>query len=126
LPIRTREVILSLGEALRFCLKHDDLLTYNAVQNALYAAVILIGIIQVLAGLALWKPVQFSWLLAIFYDFQGAGLVHFLGMTAIVMFMVVHILLALLVPKTLLAMVTGGPFTGDSKTPTAIAPQPGE
>ena len=52
---------------------------------------------------------QFSELPTLFYDFQGARLVHFLGMAAIVCFSLVHVALALLVPKTLVAMVTGGP-----------------
>ena len=66
-------------------------------------------IVQVLSGLAIWKPVQFSELTALFYDFQGARLVHFIGMALIVLFLVVHVALALLVPKTLVAMITGGP-----------------
>ena len=43
---------------------------------------------------------QLSELAPLFYDFQGARLVHFLGMAAIVGFLVVHVALALLVPKT--------------------------
>ena len=108
-PIRPREVLSELDNALHFRLKHDDLTRYNAVQKMLYAGIILVGIVQVLSGLAIWKPVQFSELLSLFYDFQGGRLVHFLGMVAIVGFLIVHVLLALLVPKTLLAMITGGP-----------------
>ena len=66
-------------------------------------------VVQVLSGWAVWKPVQLSELAALFYDFQGARLVHFIGMVAIVGFLVVHVVLALLVPKTIGAMVTGGP-----------------
>jgi thiosulfate reductase cytochrome b subunit len=57
----------------------------------------------------MWKPIQFSELLALFGSFQNARLVHFLCMTAIVAFITVHVTLALLVPHTLVAMVTGGP-----------------
>ena len=90
-------------------LKHDDLTHYNAVQKLLYVGIILVGIVTVLSGLSIWKPVQFSELAALFYDFQTARLVHFLCMTAIVLFLVVHVTLALLVPRSLVAMVTGGP-----------------
>ena len=45
----------------------------------------------------------------LFGNFQTARLVHFLCMTGIVLFMIVHVALALLVPHTLLAMFTGGP-----------------
>ena len=65
--------------------------------------------VQVLAGLALWKPVQFSFLLGLFYDFQGARLAHFFAMVLIVGFMAVHITLSLLVPSSLVAMLVGGP-----------------
>jgi thiosulfate reductase cytochrome b subunit len=125
-PIRRQDLLANIADALRFRLKHDDLLSYNAVQKALYVGIIAVGIIQVLAGLALWKPVQFSWLLTMFYDFQGARVVHFLAMAAIVMFMLVHVTLSLLVPRSLVAMVTGGPRTHASQMPTGMAPQIGE
>jgi thiosulfate reductase cytochrome b subunit len=108
-PIRPREVFAEVVKALTFRLQHDDLAHYNAVQKLLYAGVILVIVVQVISGLAIWKPVQFSSLVAIFYDFQGARLAHFLGMVAICLFMVVHVTLALLVPRTILAMLTGGP-----------------
>ena len=134
LPIRPREVLREAGQALRLRLKHDDITTYNAVQRLLYLGIIGTGIVQVLAGLAIWKPVQLWWLAAMFGGFQGARLAHFLGMAAIVGFLVVHVALALLVPRTLFAMVTGGPRVeapdqarGDGRSPAApTALQPGE
>jgi thiosulfate reductase cytochrome b subunit len=109
LPIRPREVLATVRDALQFRLSHDDLTHYNAVQKVLYVGIILVGIVVVLSGLAIWKPVQFSELIFLFYDFQTARLVHFLCMSAIVGFLVVHVALAILVPKSLLAMLTGGP-----------------
>jgi thiosulfate reductase cytochrome b subunit len=129
LPIRPREVIATIRDAMRFHLSHDDITVYNGVQKLLYIGIILIAIVEVLAGLAIWKPVQFSSLAALFYSFQGARLVHFFGMAAIVAFLVVHVLLALLVPRTLLAMITGGPRidkTGSPSRPAALAHQSGE
>jgi thiosulfate reductase cytochrome b subunit len=109
LPIRPGEVIATVGDALRFRLKHDDLTHYNAVQKILYVGIILVGIVIVTSGLVIWKPIQFSELASLFYDFQTARLVHFLCMSAIVAFLIVHVALAILVPKSLLAMLTGGP-----------------
>lgn len=109
LPIRIREIIQEMVAALTFRLKHADLTHYNAVQKLLYVSVILIIILQVVTGIAIWKPVQFSGLVWLFGGFQGARLAHFLGMTAIVIFVLVHVTLALLVPRTILAMLTGGP-----------------
>lgn len=108
-PVRISELIDTVKDALRFRLSHEDPTKYNTVQKLLYIGVILAGIMMVVSGLAIWKPVQFSELLALFGNFQNARLVHFLGMTAIVLFMIVHVALALLVPQTLLAMFTGGP-----------------
>ena len=101
LPIRPREVIADVRDALAFRLAHDDITHYNAVQKLLYAGVIAIIIVQVLSGFAVWKPMQLSELAALFGSFQGARLAHFIGMALIVGFLVVHVALALLVPKTI-------------------------
>jgi thiosulfate reductase cytochrome b subunit len=122
LPIRLRELIATVRDALRLHLAHDDLTRYNAVQRTLYVGIILVGILQVISGLVVWKPMQFSELTTFFYDFQGARLVHFLGMAAIVLFLFVHVALALLVPKTLVAMVTGGPEL--DAPPQPVPPEP--
>jgi thiosulfate reductase cytochrome b subunit len=85
-----------------------------AVQKILYLGVIIAGILILTSGLALWKPVQFSALAALFGDFQTLRIVHFLCMAAIVGFLLVHVTLALLVPKSVIAMVTGGPSIGQT------------
>jgi thiosulfate reductase cytochrome b subunit len=108
-PISPRELLATIGDALRLRLAHDDLTHYNAVQKIMYLGVMLVGIMIVISGLALWKPVQFSELASLFGGFQTIRLVHFLCMSAIVAFLVVHVVLALLVPKTIIAMFTGGP-----------------
>jgi thiosulfate reductase cytochrome b subunit len=129
-PIWPREVLDAIREALRFHLSHADITVYNAVQKLLYVGIILVVIVQVMSGLAIWKPVQFSRLAALFHDFQTARLIHFLGMSAICLFLAVHVLLSLLVPRTLVAMVTGGPrVSGPAPkpaAPTVPLPQPGE
>jgi len=111
-PITVREVLATVGDALRLRLTHEDLTVYNAVQKILYLGVILVGILIVITGLCLWKPVQFSELAALFGSFQTIRLIHFLCMSAIVAFVLVHVTLALLVPQSLLAMLTGGPTIG--------------
>jgi thiosulfate reductase cytochrome b subunit len=118
-PLSVREVFVTIGEALRFRLRHDDLTHYNAVQKILYLGIMLVGILIVITGLCLWKPVQFSEIADLFGSFQTIRLIHFLCMAAIVAFLVVHVMLALLVPKSLLAMVTGGPQVDDA-TPAAF------
>jgi thiosulfate reductase cytochrome b subunit len=117
LPIWPRQVIGDIRAAMRFKLSHDDITKYNAVQRVLYVGIILVLIVQVISGLAIWKPVQFQELTALFYDFQGARLAHFICMALIVLFLLVHVLLALAVPKTLAAMITGGPPVDDNNRP---------
>ena len=107
LPIRPREVVRDLGAALRGRLAHDDLAVYNAVQRLLYLGVILAGIVIVLSGLSIWKPVQLKWLTALFGGYSAARYVHFFAMASIVAFLSVHIVLALIVPKSLRAMIFG-------------------
>lgn len=107
LPIRPGEVIADAKAALTFKLAHDDLSHYNAVQKLLYAGVIVTGVLIVLSGIAIWKPVQFQELTALFGGYEAARYVHFFCMAAIVGFLVIHVALALLVPRSLRAMVAG-------------------
>jgi thiosulfate reductase cytochrome b subunit len=106
-PIRPAEVFADLKAALTFKLAHNDLSRYNAVQKLLYTGVILAGIVIVLSGLAIWKPIQLQELTALFGGYDAARYVHFFAMVAIVGFLVVHIALALIVPKSLRAMIIG-------------------
>src|SRR6201987_3917240 len=109
LPIRPGEVAQTVIDTLHFKIAHEDITVYNAVQKLLYILIILAGISQVITGLAIWKPVQFYGLVSLLGGFQTARVLHFAGMALIVGFLIVHVALALLVPKTLLAMLTGGP-----------------
>lgn len=107
LPISPAAVLADAKAALAFKLPHDDLAHYNAVQKTLYAGIILTGIVIVLSGLSIWKPVQVQELTALFGGYDAARYVHFFAMAAIVAFLVVHVALALLVPKSLRAMIVG-------------------
>ena len=77
------------------------------MQKLLYLGVILAGIVIVLSGLSIWKPVQFQELTALFGGYDTARYVHFFAMAAIVGFLVVHVAVALLVPKSIRAMIVG-------------------
>ena len=107
LPISPRGVISDAVAALTFRLSHDDLSKYNQVQRLLYAGIIAVGIIIVLSGLSIWKPVQFQYLTALFGGYDIARYVHFFCMSTIVAFLAIHVLLAVLVPKSLRAMIIG-------------------
>jgi thiosulfate reductase cytochrome b subunit len=107
LPLHPRDVVADIGAALTGRLAHDDLAVYNAVQKLLYLGVILAGIVIVLSGLAIWKPVQLQGLTALMGGYDAARYVHFLAMATIAGFLVVHVIMALIVPRSLRAMVTG-------------------
>ena len=107
LPIRPRDVVNDFLAALRGKLAHDDLSVYNAVQRLLYAGVLIAGVVIVLSGLSIWKPVQFKYLTALFGGYDTARYVHFFAMTTIVAFLTIHVVLALLVPKSLRAIILG-------------------
>jgi len=107
LPIYPRQVLADLKAALTFKLSHDDLTHYNAVQKVLYAGILLTGVVIVASGLSIWKPVQFQEITAFFGGYDTARYVHFAAMAAIVVFLVVHVTLAAIVPKSLRAMIVG-------------------
>jgi thiosulfate reductase cytochrome b subunit len=106
-PIRPSELLATIRDALRLRLSHDDLSVYNAVQKLLYLGVIAAAFVVALSGLSIWKPVQLQSLTALFGGDEAARYVHFFAMAAIVGFVAVHVVLALLVPKSLRAMVAG-------------------
>jgi thiosulfate reductase cytochrome b subunit len=109
LPIRLGELVQTVRDTLHFKIEHNDLTVYNAVQKLLYIVVILAGISQVVTGLFIWKPIQFSAPVALLGGFQAVRVEHFIGMLVIVGFLIVHVALSLLVPQTLWAMLSGGP-----------------
>ena len=107
LPIRPVDVISDLRAALTGKLSHDDLSVYNAVQRLLYAGVIVAGVVIVLSGISIWKPVQFQELAVVFGGYDAARFVHFFAMATIVGFLLIHVVLAILVPRSLRAMIFG-------------------
>lgn len=106
-PLRPAEVLRDLGAALRGRLTHADPSRYNAVQRAAYLFVIADLIVIVVSGLVLWKSVQFPLLRELVGGYEGARHVHFIGMAALVAFIVAHLVMVALVPRTLVAMLRG-------------------
>jgi thiosulfate reductase cytochrome b subunit len=107
LPIRPSEVIADAKAALMLKLSYQDLSVYNALQKLFYLGVILTAAVIVLSGLVIWKPVQLQELTAIFGGYEAARYVHFFAMAIIVCFFVLHVVMALIVPKSLRTMIIG-------------------
>jgi thiosulfate reductase cytochrome b subunit len=106
-PLSPRAIVADLLSAMRGQLSHDDLSHYNAVQRAAYLFVIADAVLMVLSGLVLWKSVQFPVLRELLGGYEAARRVHFFAMAALVAFVVVHLAMVALVPRTLLAMIRG-------------------
>jgi thiosulfate reductase cytochrome b subunit len=81
---------------------------YNAAQRAAYVFAIGAVMAAILSGLAIWKPVQLQELTALMGGFEAARRVHFFAMTALVLFLVAHVYMALSDKEVLESMVTGG------------------
>ena len=107
LPITPGAVIADAKAALAGRLGHADLAHYNSVQRLLYAGVLALLVLLVLSGASIWKPVQFASLAAVFGGYEGARLVHFFAMSGVAVFLILHLAMALLVPKSLRAMILG-------------------
>jgi thiosulfate reductase cytochrome b subunit len=106
-PLSPRTVWRDFNAALTFKLPHE-MGVYNAVQKLLYLGVLVAGVVVVLSGLAIWKPVQLWFFCDLFGGFFTARYVHFFAMAAIAGFIVIHLALVMMVPKVLPPMITGG------------------
>jgi thiosulfate reductase cytochrome b subunit len=106
IPLSPRELWRDVGLAMRFKLGHNHH-AYNAVQRWMYAGVWLLLLALIASGLVLWKPVQLSALSALLGGYEFARRGHFLAMSGVLLFVVMHVVMALLVPRTLASISVG-------------------
>lgn len=106
-PISPAEFFANVKSALTGRIQHTDLSQYNAVQRFAYLFVILDLILIFLSGLVMWKSVQFPFLRELLGGYEAARVIHFLCMAGLLGFFVIHVSMALMVPKTILAMIRG-------------------
>jgi thiosulfate reductase cytochrome b subunit len=106
-PLSGRALLADVRAALTGRLSHADLRHYNSVQRLAYLFVIADSVLLVASGLVLWKSVQFPLLREFMGGYEGARLVHFFAMAALSAFVVLHVLMVALVPRTLIPMVRG-------------------
>ena len=82
---------------------------YNALQRATYFSLPLIGILAVLSGLSIWKPVQLAPLTDLMGGYVWARYWHFVAMSLIVALSVIHVFMVFATdPYSLRSMITGG------------------
>jgi thiosulfate reductase cytochrome b subunit len=93
---------------LRLRKEHPPQGKHNALQKGAYTAIFFLGVISVLSGFAIYKPVQLSWLTALFGGYELARYWHFWAVWLFVAFTLLHVALVFLVdPASLRAMITG-------------------
>ena len=81
---------------------------YNAAQRIAYSAIIIMGIGSILTGLAIYKPIQFGWLCALFGGYKMARIIHFALTIGYVLFFLIHVIQVILAGwNNFRAMVTG-------------------
>ena len=103
---------------------------YNGAQRLSYSFILFLGGIEVLTGLAIYKPTQLSLLTSLFGGYGSARFIHFTITVIFILFFVVHILqVARAGFPNFMGMVTGyekqqasTPAAG-SNEPTTPAPQ---
>jgi thiosulfate reductase cytochrome b subunit len=106
-PLSPRAILHDLGEALKGRLSHADPSHYNAVQKFAYLFVMLDIAVLIVSGLAIWKSVQFPLLRELMGGYDRARVVHFCAMSLLAGFIVVHLTMVALVPRSLLTMIRG-------------------
>lgn len=107
LPLSITSLLSDFTTFLKGRLSHADPSHYNAVQKAAYLFAMVDIIVLILSGLVLWKSVQLPWLREALGGYEFARRIHFFAMVGIVGFAAVHVVMALLVPKTIKAMIWG-------------------
>ena len=119
-PVSISGVVHDMADALRGKLSHADPRRYNYVQKLAYLFVMLDITLLVLSGLVLWKSVQFGLLRELLGGYEAARLIHFFAMATLASFIAVHLVMVVLVPKTLLTMLSGR-FGRTAKAQGAVA-----
>jgi Ni/Fe-hydrogenase b-type cytochrome subunit len=95
-PAEVRGVWPMVRHYFLFGPKPEPTEAYNPLQKLAYTSAIGLGVLSVLTGLAVWKPVQFSGLAWLMGGFHLARLWHFLVMWAILFFLAGHLVMVVL------------------------------
>ena len=81
---------------------------YNGAQKIAYTGVVLMGLGSLISGIAIYKPVQFSFFCALCGGYTNARLIHFILTIGYVLFFLVHISQVIMAGyNNFQAMITG-------------------
>jgi thiosulfate reductase cytochrome b subunit len=107
LPLRLTDLWQDTLCAARGRLGHEDLTHFNAIQKLAYVVAIFALVLIVLSGLVVFKSVQFPVLRTLMGGYDNARIVHFVCMVVLVLFLIVHVAAAVMVPRSIFAMIRG-------------------
>ncbi len=81
---------------------------HNALQKSAYFAMPVLGVIIVLSGLAIWKPVTLGFITVLFVNYKWARVVHFVAMVLLIVLALIHVFMVFAVdPYALRSIITG-------------------
>jgi thiosulfate reductase cytochrome b subunit len=93
---------------------------FNGAQRLAYTGVVFMGAGSVLTGLAIWKPIQLSWLTWLLGGYEWARAEHFILMIGYVVFFIIHISQVIRAGwNNFRAMVTGYETVPDTEVKTS-------
>lgn len=81
---------------------------YNGLQRSAYTGALVLAVLEVLSGLAMWKPVQLHRLTWLMGGYDGARVIHFLALLGLIGFVITHVVMVILHWRQFPAMITGG------------------
>jgi thiosulfate reductase cytochrome b subunit len=117
-----KESWLVLLHDLRLTKKKPQQGKYNAAQRVAYTIVIVMGLLMLLTGLAIYKPVQLNWLCALLGGYEWARAEHFIITILFCLFFLVHLLQVLFAGwNNFRAMITGFEILPTPKNSTTSA-----
>ncbi len=107
LPVGPKSLWADIKAFVTGHLSHADIRKYNTIQKLAYLFAMIDIVVLIASGLVLWKSVQLGWLRVLLGGYETARYIHFTAMSLLVAFIVVHVVMALFVPKTIKAMIWG-------------------
>lgn len=107
-PRDTRPALHQLLYYLRIRKQAPAVDLYNGLQRSAYTLALGLGALEVLSGLAIWKPVQLHWLAWLMGGYDGARVVHFLALLGLIGFVIAHLIMVAVHWRQLPEIITGG------------------
>lgn len=81
---------------------------HNGLQKYAYTTMLVVGVVTVVSGVAIWKPVSLSWLTTLLGGYALARWWHFSAMLVLGLLVLVHVIMVFTVdPYAIRAMTTG-------------------